>query len=53
MSDGEWSLFEPFVTARTGRPSDYRRVLGGVFWVTRTGTPWRDLPDDLGKWNSV
>lgn len=53
MSDGEWAFFEPFVTARTGRPSDCRRILDGIFWVTRTGAPWRDLPEELGKWNSV
>jgi transposase len=53
MSDEEWAFFEPFVTARTGRPSDCRRVLDGIFWVTRTGAPWRDLPAALGKWNSV
>ena len=53
MSDGEWAFFEPFVTPRTGRPGNYRRVLDGIFWVTRTGAPWRDLPEELGKWNSV
>jgi len=53
MSDAEWRFFEPFVTPRTGRPSQYRRVLDGIFWVARTGAPWRDLPEELGKWNSV
>ena len=53
MSDAEWAFFEPFVTPETGRPSDYRRVLDGIFWVTRTGAPWRDLPEELGKWNSI
>jgi transposase len=53
MNDAEWAFFEPFVTAKTGRPSQYRRVLDGIFWVTRTGAPWRDLPEELGKWNSV
>lgn len=53
MSDAEWAFFEPFVTPKTGRPSEYRRVLDGIFWVTRTGAPWRDLPEELGKWNSI
>jgi transposase len=53
MSDAEWGFFEPFVTSKTGRPSEYRRVLDAIFWVTRTGAPWRDLPEELGKWNSV
>ena len=57
MSDAEWAFFEPFVVAGgplSGRPpSDHRRTLDGIFWVTRTGAPWRDLPEELGKWNSV
>jgi transposase len=53
MSDAEWAFFEPFMRPKTGRPSEYRRVLDGIFWVTRTGAPWRDLPEELGKWNSV
>jgi transposase len=24
-----------------------------VFWIARTGVPWRDLPLEFGKWNSV
>jgi transposase len=53
LSDAEWAFFEPFVKAKTGRPGEYRRTLDGIFWVTRTGAPWRDLPEELGKWNSV
>jgi transposase len=22
-------------------------------WVARTGAPWRDLPDEFGKWYNV
>ena len=53
MSDAEWTFFEPFVKAKRGRPSEHRRVLDGIFWVMRTGAPWRDLPQELGKWNSI
>jgi transposase len=28
-------------------------VLDGVFWITRTGAPWRDLPEVFGNWNSI
>ena len=37
-----------------GRPaSDHRRILDAVFWIARTGSPWRDLPEEFGKWSSV
>ena len=26
-----------------------RRVLNGIFWVLRSGAPWRDLPDNFGS----
>ena len=57
MSDVDWAFFEPFVVTtgplRGRPPGDHRRTLDGIFWVTRTGAPWRDLPEQLGKWNSV
>ena len=57
LTDAEWAIFAPFLTeqsARGGRPpKDHRRTLDGIFWITRTGAPWRDLPEELGKWNSV
>jgi transposase len=27
--------------------ADDRRVLNGIFWVLRSGAPWRDLPGAL------
>jgi len=37
-----------------GRPwNDHRRTINGVFWILRTGAPWRDLPERFGSWNSV
>jgi transposase len=54
MTDEEWTIFERFVVGRTGKPPrNHRRVLNGIFWIGRTGAPWRDLPDEFGKWNSV
>ena len=57
MTDQEWEFFRPFLTGTSeqgGRPpGDHRRVLGGIFWIARTGAPWRDLPEEFGNWNSV
>jgi len=35
------------------QPMNHRLVLDGVFWVARTGSPWRDLPEKFGKGSSV
>ena len=32
---------------------DNRMFVEGVLWIVRTGSPWRDLPDAFGDWNSV
>ena len=24
-----------------------------VFWIMRTGAPWRDLPPDYGDWSNT
>ena len=57
LSDEELAFFAPFVIERgpkRGRPpADHRRVLDGVFWIARTGSPWRDLPSELGRWDGV
>ena len=57
MSDEEWEFFAPVVIEagpRRGRRTHNRRLgWTGVFWIARTGTPWRDLHDHFGKWSSV
>jgi transposase len=56
LTDDQWELIadifgEPF---STGRPrADRRTVVDGIFWILRTGAPWRDLPERYGKWKTV
>jgi transposase len=51
LTDDEWAFFEPFVTEsgplRGRPPRDHRRTLDAIFWIVRTGAPWRDLPEEL------
>lgn len=53
LSEAEWRIIEPLLPGadgrRMGRPRrDDRRVLNAIFFVLRTGTPWRDLPERYG-----
>jgi transposase len=58
LTDSEWSLLEPLLPDRTTSPRggqwlDHRQVINWVLWRTRTGSPWRDLPAEFGKWKTV
>nr|WP_241009789.1 transposase [Gluconobacter kondonii] len=46
--------FIPPETGRGCRPTRGNRLyFEGMMWIARTGSQWRHLPDDYGKWNSV
>lgn len=60
LTDEEWAIIEPLLPSRTkkqgGRPRDQetdRRILNGIFFVLRTGCPWRDLPERYGPYTTV
>ncbi len=36
-----------------GIAKDNRLFINAVFWIMRTGAPWRDLPPDLGDWSNT
>ncbi|PSP14157.1 MAG: hypothetical protein BRC49_00350 [Cyanobacteria bacterium SW_10_48_33] len=37
----------------TGRPGhNHRRILNGIFWLLRTGAPWREMPCRYGPCHS-
>ena len=46
LSDYEWTAIKPMLPnkPRGVRRVNDRRVLNGIFWVLRSGAPWRDLP---------
>ena len=57
ISDRVWAVLEPHLPGREsawgGRAKDNRLFLNAVFWILRTGAPWRDLPPDLGDWKNT
>ena len=49
LSDKEWAIIAPLlpVDGRGPKRRDDRTVLNGIFYILRTGAPWRDLPEDM------
>ena len=50
LTECERRVIEPLLPnkPRGVRRVDDRRVLNGIFWVLRSGAPWRDLPERYG-----
>ena len=57
ISDHAWSLLEPLLPGRKGswggQAVDNRQFINAVFWILRTGAPWRDLPPDYECWSNT
>jgi transposase len=55
LSDVEWRLIEPLLPSKPRGVArvDDRRVINGIFYVLRTGSPWRDLPGRYGPYTTV
>ena len=54
LTDYEWTAIKPFLPNKprgVPRMND-RRVLNGIFWVLRSGAPWRDRPDNFGPYTT-
>lgn len=53
----QWSVLAPLLDThcrKQGGSSEANRLfINAVLWRVRTGVPWRDLPERLGKWNSI
>jgi transposase len=54
LTDHEWSAIEQMLPNKVrGVPRvNDRRVLNGIFWVLRSGAPWRDLPSSFGPYTT-
>jgi transposase len=57
LRDDQWERIEQMLpgkkTDRGQTAADNRLFVEAVWWIARTGSPWRDLPDEFGFWNSV
>jgi transposase len=56
LSDREWVRLEPLMPKRSRRgrpPKEHRLIIDALLWLTKTGAPWRDLPERFGPWRTV
>ena len=57
ISDSTWALLENHLPGRKGTWEGYvrdnRQFIDAVFWILRTGAPWRDLLPDYGDWKNT
>jgi transposase len=57
LTDAQWMRIEPHCLGKKTDPGrtggDARLFLEAVLWIARTGAPWRDLPGQFGRWNTV
>lgn len=54
LTDFEWSVIQPLLPNKPrGVPRvDDRRVLNGILWRFRTGSPWADIPERYGPYTT-
>jgi len=57
LTDPEWALLEPLLPppCDQGRPRSWpmREVVNAIFYVMRSGCPWRLLPHEFPPWRTV
>jgi putative transposase len=57
LTDREWEYIKSLIpAAKTGgrnRQTDMRLTINAIFYVTRTGCPWRYLPREYPPWQTV
>ncbi|MDX0894460.1 IS5 family transposase [Sinorhizobium medicae] len=54
LTDFEWSIIQPLLPNKSrGMPRvDDRRVINGILWRFRTGSPWADVPERYGPYTT-
>ena len=57
ICDDHWNRIRDLLPGREGDPGitakDNRLFINAILWISKTGVPWRDLPECFGHWNSV
>ncbi len=57
LRNDQWERIEDLLPGKASDPGvsakDNRLFVEAVLWIARTGSPWRDLPPELGNWHNT
>lgn len=57
LQEDQWRRIEQLLPGKEGDPGrtgrDNRLFVEAVLWIARTGSPWRDLPQEFGRWHTT
>jgi transposase len=57
LTDAQWARLVPLLPRgmKAGRPPKWtkRQLIDGIRWRIRCGTPWRDVPERYGTWQTI
>lgn len=57
LTDVQWAALEPLLPRgkKPGRPPKWskRQLIDGIRWRVRVGSPWRDVPECYGPWQTI
>jgi len=57
LRDDQWARIEQLLPGKASDPGctakNNRLLVEAILWILRTGSPWRDLPQEFGKWHST
>lgn len=57
LPDDQWERMSQHIIGdertRGSSGRDNRMFVEAALWIVRTGSPWRDLPEVFGPWNSA
>lgn len=57
LRNDQWERIRELLPGKSTDPGatadDNRRFVEAVLWILRTGSPWRDLPAELGNWHTT
>jgi len=57
LTDEQWNAIKDLLPGKEGDPGvtakDNRLFINAIFFIAKTGIPWRDLPERFGHWHNV